>query len=82
MKKEDIEITIGEHERSKDEKIVVRARRFKGRWYGDLRLWYRGDDGWHPTAKGISLRPSEIVAASCALDKAMTAIADRDGGDR
>ena len=48
--------------RNEGEEVQFMVRRYKGRTYADLRLWYQGEsaDGFKPTQKGISL-PLERV---------------------
>ncbi len=43
--------------RNEGEEVQFMLRRFKGRTFADLRLWYQGEsaDGLKPTQKGISL---------------------------
>jgi hypothetical protein len=48
--------------------IVWRQRRYNGRDFVDVRLFIRGPDGReHPTARGISIRVSEVGRVAALL---------------
>ena len=56
--------------RGESEVLRITRRRYEGRPFTDLRIFFRGQDGgWHPTRKGCSVRDSEIADVAAALQK-------------
>ncbi len=49
--------------RSKDEKVHFTLRKYRGKFYMDIRVWYKTGDSeeFYPTKKGISV-PVELIS--------------------
>ncbi|MCC6668975.1 MAG: transcriptional coactivator p15/PC4 family protein [Polyangiaceae bacterium] len=59
------------------EELRIMVRSYNGARYVDLRLWWRDDSGeMRPSAKGVTVRRSEIAAVLSALD---AGLADLEG---
>ena len=66
---------IREIPKNSQEIIKLSITEFKGKPYGDLRVYYRDDnDEWRPTRKGLTLAPDlipEVRAGIEELEQAM-----------
>jgi hypothetical protein len=59
------------------EELRIAVRSYEGHRYLDLRVWWRGDDGsMRPSAKGVTVRRTEIASVLSALD---AGLADLEG---
>ena len=69
-KKTDEEKIIHEFMKNGEDKIIVSFTTYKGKRLINLRVYYESEDGWRPTAKGLTLRRELIPDLKEAIDKA------------
>ncbi len=51
---------MGEIIRSSSEKVLIQSGNYKGRGLIDLRIYFQSNGAWHPTRKGIAIKPNDI----------------------
>jgi len=61
---------IHEFMKNGEEKIIVSFNSYKGKRLINLRVYYESEDGWRPTAKGLTVRRELIPDLKEAIDKA------------
>jgi len=69
-KKTDEEKIIHEFMKNGEDKIIVSFTTYKGKRLINLRVYYESEDGWKPTAKGLTIRRELIPDLKAAIDKA------------
>ena len=69
-KKTDEEKIIDEFMKNGEDKIIVSFTTYKGKRLINLRVYYESEDGWKPTAKGLTIRRELIPDLKAAIDKA------------
>lgn len=65
--------------RGEGERIRLSIKTYQGKNFLDVRIEWRGPDGWLPTKKGVSIRIAEIGDVSAALDRAVEELASKGG---
>lgn len=62
---------IHSFQKNETEEVKVELRKFKGRYYLDIRVWFQSeqDNSLHPTKKGISLGVEHLSELRKSLDK-------------
>jgi len=53
-----------------EDKIIVSFTTYKGKRLINLRVYYESENGWKPTAKGLTIRRELIPDLKAAIDKA------------
>lgn len=71
-KKLDGERIIDSFMKNGEDKIIVSFTTYKGKRLINLRVYYESEDGWRPTAKGLTIRRELIPDLKTAIDKAAT----------
>tara|TARA_R100000908_G_C3628375_1_gene70449 strand:+ start:187 stop:432 length:246 start_codon:yes stop_codon:yes gene_type:complete len=65
---------IGEVEKNKQEKYIVAAKEYKGYKFVDVRMYYKHEDRWLPTKKGITISPKNAESMMSAINKGLCVI--------
>jgi len=65
---------IGEIEKNKQEKYIVAAKEYRGYKFVDVRMYYKLEDRWLPTKKGITITPKNAESMISAINEGLSVI--------
>ena len=65
---------IGEIEKNKQEKYIVAAKEYRGYKFVDVRMYYKLEDRWLPTKKGITITPKNAESMISAINEGLCVI--------
>ena len=65
---------IGEVEKNSAQKYIVAAKEYKGYKFVDVRMYYKHEDRWLPTKKGITITSKNAESMISAINKGLCAI--------
>ena len=57
--------------RGQDEEVQIAVRKYKSRYYMDLRVWFKakGEDALYPSKKGISIALDQLPELRKGMDR-------------
>jgi hypothetical protein len=65
---------IGEVEKNSAQKYIVAAIEYKGYKFVDVRMYYKHEDRWLPTKKGITINPKNAESMISAINEGLSVI--------
>ena len=65
---------IGEVEKNSAQKYIVAAKEYKGHKFVDVRMYYKHEDRWLPTKKGITINPKNAESMISAINEGLSVI--------
>lgn len=78
MMGDDIIIVVWTVDRQVDERVAISARRWRRRWYLDVRIQNRDMAGrWRATHRGVAFRPTELAGFTAAIGRALDVLRTR-----